>query len=100
MLGVSFPTSFARQAYVWSTSIPQDYAWVFVCADKKLMPKRSIDILDVTIDRENFPVLFEWAKESPKWLETTLLSMQAKQGGEIISLVRNLESDLESKRLY
>jgi len=60
------------------------------------MSEKQIAILGVTIDKENFPILYKWAKENPETLETQLKSIADKwHNGSITSAMQALESDQE-----
>ncbi|PIX74387.1 hypothetical protein CO083_03840 [Candidatus Roizmanbacteria bacterium CG_4_9_14_0_8_um_filter_34_12] len=55
-----------------------------------------ISILGETIDKENFPILYKWAKDNSETLEQQLKSLADKwHEGSIISAMQALESDLE-----
>lgn len=55
---------------------------------------KLIKIRDLSIDREHYPKLYEWATINPGWLEKTLVSMQEKQGGTLEVIASLLENDL------
>lgn len=55
-----------------------------------------IEILNETIDPENMPKLYEWAKKNPKSLEAQLKSIaDVWHEGDIRAAMVALESDLE-----
>lgn len=57
-----------------------------------------IKILDLEIDKDNFPKLYEMAKDNPEGLERTLISLAKASGGETDSYHQdavNLEMDLQ-----
>lgn len=60
------------------------------------MPKRSVNILDVAIDKENFPVMYQWAEENPKYLEEILKSMMEKDGSTATACLITLETDMQT----
>lgn len=56
----------------------------------------KVSILGETIDKENFPKLYNWAKNNPEALESQLKSIaKAWHEGSIRSAMNALESDLE-----
>lgn len=53
-------------------------------------------ILGESLDYENFPKLYKWAKENPETLEQQLKSIADKwHNGSISAAMQALESDLE-----
>lgn len=56
----------------------------------------KVPMLGETIDQENFPKLYKWAKENPEILKIQLKSIADKlHEGSIVSVMQALESDLE-----
>lgn len=53
-------------------------------------------MLGEVIDKENFPILYKWAKNNPETLESQLKSIaKAWHEGSIVSAMVALESDLQ-----
>ena len=63
---------------------------------KKNLENEIIEILGVKLDKENFPVLYEWAKSNPATLAEQAQSIaDAWHDGEIGMAMICLESDLK-----
>lgn len=50
----------------------------------------------VDLPEETYPVLSQWAKDNPRYLEKILRGMVEKQGGTLQSAAINLELDLQT----
>lgn len=60
------------------------------------LEKNKIIVLGESLDPENYPKLYEWAKNNPGTLELQLRSIADKwHGGSIAAAMQALESDLE-----
>lgn len=63
-----------------------------------MIKNQPIKILDTEIDKENFPILYDWALKDKEGLERRIQS--DLQGSEkAITLLVMLESDLGEERL-
>lgn len=63
---------------------------------RKFMENQIITISGVTLDKENFPKLYAWAKKNPETLEQQLISIaDAWHGGNKDMAAVSLESDME-----
>ena len=63
---------------------------------KKNLENEIIEILGVKLDKENFPVLYEWAKSNPETLAEQAKSIaDAWHDGNIGMAMVCLESDLK-----
>jgi len=63
---------------------------------KKNLENEIIEILGVKLDKENFPVLYEWAKSNPETLAEQAQSIaNAWHDGNIGMAMVCLESDLK-----
>jgi len=62
------------------------------------MKNSSIKILDTEIDKENFPILYDWALKDKEGLERRIQSdLQGNERAETLLVM--LELDLEEQRL-
>ena len=59
------------------------------------MAKNKIIIAGESIDPDNEPILYKWAKTNPETLKTQLASLVKALGGSIRAVILNLENDLE-----
>lgn len=60
------------------------------------MENEKVKILDLELDRKNFPILFERAKNNPEGLKDELVSVaNAWHEGSLVSAAQALESDLQ-----
>lgn len=60
------------------------------------MERKQIVILGESLDKENFPKLYNWASGNPETLVDTLRSLaKGFRKGSISSAMQALESDLE-----
>jgi len=57
--------------------------------------KKTIMFLGKKLDKENFPVLYEKAKNHPEELKRQVVSLAKQPGGSIGNAIVSLESDLE-----
>lgn len=57
---------------------------------------KKVSILGESIDQENMPILYKWAKTNPETLESQLKSIaKAWHRGNIRAAMQALESDLQ-----
>jgi len=62
------------------------------------MKDKPIKILDTEIDKENFPILYDWALKDKEGLERRIQSdLQGNEKAETLLVM--LEVDLEEQRL-
>ncbi len=53
-------------------------------------------VLGVSIDKENFPILYKWAQEHPDTLKSQVKSIaKAWHEGDALAAMQAMESDME-----
>jgi len=57
--------------------------------------KKSIKFLGEKLDEQNFPVLYQKARNHPEELKRQLLSIANQPGGSLTNAMQSLESDLQ-----
>ena len=59
------------------------------------LKKKPITLLGLKFDPENYPILYQKAKDHPESLKRDLLGLQKAFGGSLLAAKQALESDLQ-----